>query len=391
MEDQEMAQAYDTRLDNILELLIENGVQDHLAITIQGLINEAMKIQRTRYLNAQPYERSDDRVDQANGFKGRSLNTRVGQLQLRVPQTRNSGFYPSILDKGLRSEKALFCAIAEMYIQGVSTRKVNAILHEMCDCEVSSTQVSRITKTLDADLDQWRNRPLGHIQYLIPDARYEKVRYGGHVKSLAVIWAIGITADGQREILGISVSLSEAEIHWRNFFKSLVERGLHGISYIVSDDHTGLKSALLSVFPNSTWNRCHTHLMRNALSHVAHPAAKNDIYIQLKDILTAPDLHTATSFLNNFISLWKSSEPKLVAWAESNIPDGFQIFNLPRHLHKKLRSSNLIERFNQELKRRSSVVRIFPNEDACLRLLSAILLELHEDWSSLNRRFLPMH
>ncbi len=373
----------------ILEVLTKNGVENGLAQGIELLLNEAMKVQRSEYLQAKPYERSETRQDQANGFKPKQLITRVGELTLSVPQTRNSGFYPSMIEKGLRSERALIAAMAEMYFQGVSTRKVTAILHELCGCEISSSQVSRIVQKLDAELEAWRQRPLGAFAYLIVDARYEKVRYAGHIKDLAVLIAIGITADGQREILGVSVSLSEAEIHWRTFFKSLVERGIHGVSYVVSDDHSGLKSALTSVFPGISWNRCHTHLARNAQSYVSKQHRKARVAQDVRDILTAPDLISAQSLLNRFITSWQEKEPKLVAWAELNIPEGFASFSLSRPLRRHLRTSNLIERINQELKRRSRVVRIFPNEDSCLRLMSAILNETHDHWSAERRFFSP--
>ena len=384
-----MAQINSNIGSEILEVLTKNGVENGLAQGIELLLNEAMKVQRSEYLQAKPYERSETRQDHANGFKPKQLITRVGELTLSVPQTRNSGFYPSMIEKGLRSERALIAAMAEMYFQGVSTRKVTAILHELCGCEISSSQVSRIVQKLDAELEAWRQRPLGAFAYLIVDARYEKVRYAGHIKDLAVLIAIGITADGQREILGVSVSLSEAEIHWRTFFKSLVERGIHGVSYVVSDDHSGLKSSLTSVFPGISWNRCHTHLARNAQSYVSKQHRKARVAQDVRDILTAPDLISAQSLLNRFITSWQEKEPKLVAWAELNIPEGFASFSISRPLRRHLRTSNLIERINQELKRRSRVVRIFPNEDSCLRLMSAILNETHDHWSGERRFFSP--
>ncbi len=348
-----MTQINDKVRQEIMEVLIQNGVQNRLAFTVQGLINEAMQAQRSDYLQAEPYERSEYRQDYANGFKPKTLHTRLGDLSLRVPQTRNSEFYPSAIEKGLRSERALFGAIAEMYIQGVSTRKVSAILEKLCGCQISSTQVSRITQLLDDDLKKWRDRPLGAFPQIIVDARYESVRYGGVVRDLAVIWAIGIREDGKREILGITVSLSDAEIHWREFFKSLVDRGLHGVSYIVSDDHSGLKAALKTVFPNVAWNRCHTHLARNAQDHVCRKDHKDEVAQDVRDVLTASSLQSANALLNEFMKTWQEKEPKLAAWAELNISEGFAAFELPKHHRRHLRTTNLIERMNQELKRRS--------------------------------------
>jgi transposase-like protein len=369
-----------------MEVLTLSGVEGGLAGSIQLLLNEAMKVERGAYLQAEPYERSEFRQDQSNGFKPKTLTTRMGELNLLVPQTRNGGFYPSIIEKGLRSERALFATIAEMYVQGVSTRRVTSILEELCGCEISSSQVSRICKRLDEELNIWRNRRLGSFAYLIADARYEKVRFAGSVRDLAILWAIGVTHDGRREILGISVSLSEAEVHWRNFFKGLLERGLHGLTYIVSDDHIGLKTARTTVFPGVAWNRCHTHLAHNAQGYISKQERKGLIAQEVRDILQAPDLASAKQLLDRFLKTWQSKEPKLASWAETNIPEGFSVFELPRNLRRHFRTSNLIERMNQELKRRSRVVRIFPNEESCLRLLSAVLLEIHEDWSSSERR-----
>jgi transposase-like protein len=382
-----MARQNGTATQEIMELLMQTGVSENMAQCFQMLINEAMKMERTAYLQASPYERNVDRIDQSNGFKSKTLHTRIGDLELTVPQTRNGGFYPSVIQKGVRSERALLTTIAEMYIQGVSTRKVTKILEELCDCQVSSSQVSRIVQSLDGDLEAWRNRPLGHFSHLMVDARYEKVRYGHEIRDCAVLWGIGIRNDGQREILGVNVAFSEAEIHWREFFSSLVSRGLIGVTYIVSDDHVGLTNALKSVFPGVTWNRCHTHLARNVQDHVSKSLNKVPVAQDIRTILQATDLETAQFLLNRFADRWVKNEPKLVHWAQINIPQGFQALSLHPKLRRSLRTSNLIERFNREIKRRSRVVRIFPNMDSCLRLVSAVLIEFNDDWSTGRRLF----
>ena len=382
-----MAQLQDKSIEGIKEVLMENGFEKAVPQVMEILLNSAMRAERELHLNAKPYERTEGRVDMANGFKPKQINTRYGTLHVQVPQTRVSEFYPNCLEKGLRSERALMSTMAEMYIQGVSNKKVTKVLNTMCGLDVSSAQVSRCVQQLDQELENWRNRPLDSVAYIIFDARYENVRYAGSVKKLAVIWAIGVTSDGKREVLGISISLSEAEIHWRNFMKSLTARGLTGVKYIVSDDHSGLRSAVQTVFPGVLWNRCHTHLARNAQSYVSRKVNKANVASDIRDILQAPDHHTAKYLLDRFSKLWQEKEPKLVEWAEINIPEGFNVFCLPRNIRKKFRTSNLIERMNQELKRRSRVVRIFPNEAACLRLLSAVTLEIHEDWSTGRRYF----
>lgn len=382
-----MAQQENNIIQGLTEVLMNNGFENAVPQIMETFLNFAMQSERENYLQAKPYERTEDRIDVANGFKPKTVKTRYGALSLQIPQTRVTDFYPSCLEKGLRSERALVSTISEMYINGVSNKKVTKVLQTMCGLEVSSAQVSRCVQKLDEELEAWRNRPLDSLQYIIFDARYENVRYGGTVKKLAVIWAIGITSDGKREILGMSVSLSEAEIHWRQFMKNLTARGLSGVKYVVSDDHEGLKSALQTVFPNIIWNRCHTHLARNAQSYVSRKINKADVASGIRNILQAPDLESAQFQLERFEKKWQITEPKLVEWAKENIPEGFNVFTLPQQIRKKLRTSNLIERMNQELKRRSRVVRIFPNEAACLRLLSAVALEIHEDWSTGRRYF----
>ena len=381
-----MTQINNKAIEGITEVLMENGFEKAVPQIMEIVLNSAMRAERDEFLKAAPYERTDERVDVANGYKPKQIKTRYGKLSVDIPQTRSSDFYPSCLEKGLRSERALLCTFSEMYIQGVSTRKVTKVLEEMCGLQVSSTHVSRCTKALDEALKEWRSRPLGEFSYLIIDARYENVRYGGQVKKLAIIWAIGVTRDGKREVLGMSVSLSEAEIHWRAFLKGLAQRGLSGVTYIVADDHDGLKNALQTTFSGVMWNRCHTHLARNAQGYVSRKSNKAAVASDIRDILQAPDFQTAQFLLDRFSTVWNDSEPRLVEWAESNIPEGFNVFNLPKPLHKKLRTSNLIERMNQELKRRSNVVGVFPNEASCLRLLSAVALEIHENWLT-GRRF----
>ena len=252
-----------TGLSDLAEVLSEKGL-DGLGGAVALLINEAMKMERDRHLNATSYERTESRSDYSNGFKSKQLKTRLGHLNLKIPQVRGCDFYPSFLEKGLRSERALTVSLAEMYIQGVSTRKVSAILEQMCGFEVTSMDVSRATKALDEEFSQWRTRPLTRYVYLLLDARYEKVRQGGSVIDSAVLVAYGIDAEGIRHVLGVSVSLSEAEVHWRTFLDSLVSRGLHGLECITSDAHSGLKAALRAVFPSVAWQRCQFHLQQNA-------------------------------------------------------------------------------------------------------------------------------
>ena len=255
-------------LASLMQMVNENGLEA-VAETFRILLNEAMKIERDQSLGAGLYERTDNRQGYANGYKPKTVDTRMGKLMVNVPQVRGGvQFYPSALEKGCRSERALKLAIAEMYVQGVSTRRVTDVLEKMCGLTVSSTQVSRVAQILDEELEKWRYRPLGEYPYIVLDAHYEKVRTAGSVVSCALLTTVGIDTDGRRSILGVSVSLSEAETHWREFLKSLQQRGLNGVKYVVSDDHDGLKAALNATMPGVLWQRCQCHLQRNAASYV---------------------------------------------------------------------------------------------------------------------------
>jgi putative transposase len=349
---------------------------------MQLLMNEAMQIERSRYLHAEPYERTGERVDYANGFKPKTVKTTIGPLELRIPQTRQGEFYPSFMERGQRSEKALKIAIAEMYVQGVSTRNVTAILEQMCGCEVSSTDVSRASALLDAELSKWRERPLGQYRYLFIDARYEKVREGGCVIDCAVLVAYGVNAQGQRDILGTSVSLSEAEVHWRRFLESLVARGLHGLNLIVSDAHSGLKAALKAVFPSVPWQRCQFHLQQNAQAYITKSSRKGEVAESIRAIFNAENAAEAERLLKLTAVKYEKHMPKLSDWMLENIPQGLSVFQFPAKHRRRIRTSNIAERVNQEIRRRTRVARIFPNTASCERLVSAILMETSEQWVS---------
>jgi transposase-like protein len=381
-------QKEDTVIRTVLEI-INTGGMENLGEAISILINEAMKAERSSVLNAQPWQRTDRRTGYANGFKDKSVASKLGKLLLNVPQVRGDvEFYPSALEKGIRSEKALKLAMAEMYVQGVSTRKVTSVLKKLCGLEISSTQVSNASKLLDEELEKWRNRPINSINFLQLDARYEKVRQDGIVLSCAVLVATGVMGDGKRTILGTSVSLSEAEVHWRNFLLDLKKRGLHGVQLITSDDHSGLKSALKSVFPSVPWQRCQVHLQRNAVAYIPKMDMRKGVANDIRHMFNAPDQAEAQRLLDLSIEKYKKSASKLSEWMETNIPEGFTVFMLPENQRKKLRSTNMVERLNREIKRRTRVATLFPNEASLLRLVSAILSETSDEWET-GRRYLP--
>jgi len=275
-------------IEAVIQQLAENGLES-MGEAIRVLLNEAMKLERSQTLQAQPFERSERRQGYVNGYKPKTVDTRLGAITFQVPQTRGVDFYPSALEKGVRSERALKLAIAEMYVRGVSTRKVTEVMKQLCGLEVSSTQVSQATARLDEELDAWRSRPIGEIRYLLLDARYEKVRHGGSVVSCAVLIAVGVTAEGNRVLLGVSVSLSEAEVHWRNFLARLQERGMHGVKLVVSDDHAGLKAAREARLPGVPWQRCQFHLQQNAQKYVPRVHMRPEVASDLRAIFDAPD------------------------------------------------------------------------------------------------------
>jgi transposase-like protein len=369
-------------LNNVLQLLTEQG-HDGFAEGLRILVNEAMRVERHQVLQAQPYERTDTRQGYANGYKPKTLSSRVGPITFRIPQVRGeTEFYPSALEKGIRSEQALKLAMAEMYVQGVSTRKVSAIVEELCGTSVSSAQVSACAKLLDAELQKWRDRPLDAYPYLVFDARYEKVRHDGQLRDCAVLVALGITPAGQRVILGVSVALSEAEVHWRTFFQSLVQRGRCGVEFIVSDDHPGMAAARKAVFGAVPWQRCQFHLQQNAQAYVPRLDQRAEVARAIRSVLDCNSRLGAEQRLKEIVTHYTKSAPKLAAWLEENLPQGFTVFTLPAAHQKRLRTSNALERVNQELKRRTRVARVFPNEKSLLRLVSALLCETSDDWET---------
>jgi putative transposase len=376
-------------LASLMQMVNENGIEA-VTETFRILLNEAMKIEREQALGARLYERSEDRRGYANGYKAKTIDTRMGKLMVEVPQVRGCvQFYPSALEKGCRSERALKLAIAEMYVQGVSTRKVTDVLEKMCGLSVSSTQVSRVARILDEELEKWRNRPLGEYPYLVLDAHYEKVRTAGSVVSCSVLTAVGVDTDGRRSILGVSVSLSEAETHWREFIKTLKHRGLNGVTYVVSDDHEGLKAALNAVMPGVLWQRCQCHLQGNAAGYVPKLKMRRQVHNDIRDIFNAPDRQQAEQRLKFYVAKYEKTAPKLSAWMEENLPEGLTVFALPEGHRKRMRTTNMLERVHEEINRRTRVAGLFPNEASLLRLVSAVLMELSEEWET-GKKYLNM-
>jgi len=386
-----MDERQDTTVEALMEHLIEHGPND-MATVFARAFELAMQIERERFLGAGRYERTPGRQGYANGYKPKRIDTPAGTVSVRVPKTADHDgqpFYPQSLERGRRSVRAVMLAVAEMYVKGVSTREAEAVMREFGIESLSSSQVSRAAKLLDDELAAWRNRPLGEIKYLILDARYEKMRHGGIVRDAAVLSAIGIGPDERRRVLGVSVALSEAEVHWRAFLESLQARGLRGVQYIVSDDHAGLRAARRAVFGGATWQRCQFHLAQNAIHHAPNLAVRKRIGAELREIWNAASLAKAETSLAELVTEYRDTAPKLAAWLEENVPEGLTFFTLPKHHRRRMRTSNPMERaVQQELKRRTVKVRVFPNEAALERLVSAVLVEIDDKWAADTKAYI---
>ena len=381
-------QSYCTLSDDVLEQITRDGFAA-LPDLFRIVLNTAMEAERRQYLNADRYERTRERRGYANGFKPKTVQTRVGAITVDVPQTRDGGFYPSALERGQRSERALTLAFAEMYVQGVSTRKVSAIVEQLCGAELTAMQVSRASEQLDAVLEPWRNRSLGTYPYVSLDARYEKVRQDGAVRDAAVLIATGVDATGTRSVLGVSVAISEHEAHWRSFLQSLIARGLCGVQLVISDAHSGLGAARQAVFGGIPWQRCQCHLQQNAQAYVPRQSMQRQVAADMRAVFNAPTRASADAVLKALVQTYATSAPRLSAWLETAIPEGLTVFQFPASHQRMLRTTNSVERLNREIKRRTRVVGVFPNVAACVRLVSALLMETSEEWET-GRTYLTM-
>jgi putative transposase len=361
------------------------GDQDVLKELVRTVIQQTLEAEMDAALGAAKGERTENRLGYRSGYYGRILITRVGKLELRVPQDRQGQFSTQVFERYQRSEKALVSALAEMYIQGVSTRKVKQITEELCGHSFSASSISAIVKRLDDQLAQFANRTLEEAYpYLILDARYEKVRDCGAIRSRAVMIAIGIDWEGRRQVLAVELANRESASSWKDFLLGLKQRGLKGVEMAVSDDHAGLRKALREVLPEAVWQRCYVHFLRNALDHLPRKA-DDDCLRELRWIYGRRDLAEARKDMAAWLLRWQEKYPKLCSWVEDNIEETLSFYRLPFGHHKHLKSTNMLERLNEEIKRRTQVVRIFPNEESCLRLIRALAVETHENWIEANR------
>lgn len=359
-------------------------LQQLVGRTLQRLLD----VEFTDFLGAKPYERTGSRRGHRNGSYTRTVYTRVGAVELQVPRDRKGEFSPTLFSRYRRSEKALMLTLVEMVLQGVSTGKVRKITEQLCGTSISSSTVSRLTTELDGELALWRSRPVGACPYLFVDARYEKVRHEGRVVSMAVQIVYGVTAEGRRTILAVSVSHSENEADYRRLFTGLKDRGLRDVQLVISDNHPGLKAAIRSSFPGVSWQRCQVHFLRNLLMRVRKPD-RSWILAAMKDVFHAADKPTAERRLRDLSTRLRKPYPQLAEWLEEDGPETLTVYDFPAEHRRRLRTTNNIERLNQEIKRRTQVVRIFPNEASCLRLVTALCQEQSEVWET-ERRYLMM-
>jgi putative transposase len=366
---------------------------------MQELVREAMQdileAEMTELLGAGPGERTEGRLGYRAGHYPRTLITRVGKLELRVPRDREGRFSTELFERYSRAEKALVSALAEMYVQGVSTRKVKKITEELCGHSFSASAISQINKRLDETLSEFASRTLEEpYPYLILDARYEKVREGGVIRSQAVLIAIGINTEGYRQVLAVELAGRESQSSWRDLLGSLRERGLHGVDFVVSDDHQALRRTIREMLPEAAWQRCYVHFLRNARDHMPRKA-DDDCMQELRWLYDRRNVAEAQKDLAAWLTRWQTVYPKLTDWVEENIGETLTFYMLPLGHHKHLKSTNMLERLNEEIKRRTRVVRIFPNRESCLRLVRALAAETHEGWLEehryLNMRLLAEH
>ena len=368
---------------DIQALLESEG--DYLKAMVSAIVEATLEAEMTTALGAEKGERTAGRLGYRSGHYTRSLVTRVGTLELRVPQDRDGRFSTRLFERYQRSEKALVAALAEMYIQGVSTRKVKAVTEELCGHAFSASAISDINKKLDDELAAFASRRLEErYPYLIVDARYERVREAGVITSQAVLVAIGVDWEGRRNVLGVDLANRESRSSWKEFLLSLKDRGLHGVEYVVSDDHAGLKAAIREVLPEAAWQRCYVHFLRNARDHLPRKA-DDDCMQELRWFYDRRELGEVNQDLARWLAKWQAKYPKLTDWVEEHIGETLTYYRLPLQHHKHMKSTNMLERLNQELKRRTQVVRIFPNAASCLRLIRALAVETHENWLEATR------
>lgn len=370
-------------------LFSSNGKDQAFASLMESILNQVLNAQAAEQAGAQPYERCDGRMAYRNGYRDRVLKTRIGTITLSVPRLRNGDFSSELFQRYQRSEQALVITMMEMVINGVSTRKVSAVTEELCGTSFSKSTVSSLCEALDPIVDEFRNRPLmKRYPYIMTDAIYTKVREKNAIRSRGLLIAIGIGEDGTREVLGFQAADSESEVSWGEFFLSLKERGLEDVDLIVSDSHNGLVNAIRKHFQGAAWQRCQTHFSRNILD-ACPKRLQSDFKAMLKSLYEATDYDTAKMIRDNMAAKFQDKAMKSIEILDEGFEDALAVLNLPVAIRKRLRTSNGIERLNEEIRRRERVIRIFPNTDSLYRLIGALLIEIHDAWQS-GRKYMDL-
>ena len=400
-----MPQEEDSLLEDFFQNLTDEdeSIEDLPKYILETVFNRLLEREMENHLQAKKYERSDDRSGHRNGYRERKLHTRVGTLKLRVPRDRDGNFSTEVFNTLQRSEKALVLTLQQMYLDGVSTRKAKNITEKLCGTTFSKDQVSRLVGKLDEQLEDWRERSLGEdsdgkddkdegsgesYPYLIIDATYEKVRENGRIRDGAALMVAGIDTDGYRQFLGTYTKASESETSWSEVFSDLIDRGIDPktVKYLVSDKHKGMRKAISKFFPKAAWQRCQTHTQRNSESKIKGRDQKKKLHQHLRDVFNSPNEKTAYARADKLIEHYGETHPKLSGWLEESLPEALTVFELPKKHRRRLRTNNLIERFNGEIKRRTDVIRIFPNRESLLRLVTALCMEQSEEWIT-GRRY----
>lgn len=386
-----MAQCQITVNQELLhQLFLSNNKDAGMAALMESVLNQILQAQATEQLQAEPYERTMERKGYRNGSYPHQLTTRVGTITLRVPRFRNGQFSTEMFGRYQRSEQALVLALMEMVVNGVSTRKISQITEDLCGSEFSKSTVSDLCKKLDPLVQAWNNRDLRDMSYpfVLVDALVLKIREEGRVRSRSAMIAIGINTEGYREVLGLTLGGSKSEASWSEFFSWLKSRNLRGVDLIVSDDHKGLVKAVRQNFQGVSWQRCQTHFMRNILDTAPKSAAK-ELYPHLRAILDAPDIDTARLLLNQTLEIFEKRAPKAMQTLEEGFDDATAVLVLPEKYRRRLRTTNGVERLNEEIRRRERVIRIFPNRKSAIRLIGSLLMEIDDKWAA-GKKYLDM-
>ena len=369
-------------------LFTKDSKDEAFSKLLEAILNQVLLAQSTEQLGAEPYERNDDRTAYRNGFRDRDLTTRIGAITLKVPRHRNGDFSTTMFQRYQRSEQALVLAMIEMVINGVSTRKIENITQELCGKSFSKSTVSKLCEHLDPIVAAFRNRPLEkHYPFVIVDAMYIKVREDSRVRSKGLLIATAVNETGYREVIGFQLSDSESETSWGEFFSDLKGRGLVDVDLIVSDSHKGIVKAVKRHFQGTTWQRCQTHFSRNVLDKTPKKY-QSELKNHIRSIYNAKDIAEARKLLSETLELFEALAPKAITTLEEGFEDVMAVMNLPEKYRKRLRTTNSIERLNEEVRRRDRVIRIYPNEASVIRLLGSVLIEQDEKWSS--RKYFDM-